>query len=89
MSSSLKGRDPPMKKEKDEKENRDYLPYDDDRFYETGSAASAQDMTGLVPAPPLSEPEAEAYSDLYNVPLPQSEERDGTRRIRPKRPKRK
>ena len=45
-----------------------YPPYDDDKFYDTGSIASASDCTGLIPSPPANEAEAESYAELYNIP---------------------
>lgn len=34
------------------------------------SIVSGTECTGLIPTPPESEPEAEAYTDLYAVPRP-------------------
>ena len=32
------------------------------------STVSATDCTGLMPTPPINEAEAEAYTQLYNIP---------------------
>ena len=35
---------------------------------ELDTVASATECTGLIPTPPLSESEAEAYTDIYTIP---------------------
>lgn len=53
-----------------EKKKHGYPAYDDDKFYDMGSIASASDCTGLIPAAPANEAEAESYAELYNIPEP-------------------
>lgn len=40
----------------------------EDFIDQTETVASATECTGLIPTPPLSEPEAESYLDLYDIP---------------------
>ena len=45
-------------------------PMEDD-LYDMNTVASATECTGLIPTPPNNEGEAEAYTDIYNIPQPQ------------------
>lgn len=45
-------------------------PWDDDLFFEIDTVASATECTGLIPALPLTEAQAQAYTDLYSIPRP-------------------
>ena len=47
---------------------------DEDLFYDIDLVASATECTGLIPTPPLSEGEAEAYTDIYAIPKPENDE---------------
>lgn len=38
-------------------------------FHNLLDVASATECTGLIPAKPATEPEAESYTDIYDVPL--------------------
>lgn len=49
---------------KDKKAKEEIL----DQECHVSTIASATDYTGLKPAPPLSEDEAEAYDELYDTP---------------------
>ena len=42
---------------------------DDKLFDEQFSVASSTDCTGLIPAAPANEAEAESYGELYDIPL--------------------
>lgn len=44
---------------------------DDERelFDEQFSVASATECTGLIPTPPVTEPEVNSYSEIYDIPL--------------------
>ncbi len=44
---------------------------DEDLFYDIDLVASATECTGLIPTPPLSEEEAESYTDIYAIPNPE------------------
>lgn len=49
------------------------LPYDaedgEELFDETMSVSSMTECTGLIPAAPVSEPEIDSYSAIYDIPL--------------------
>ncbi|MFB0919389.1 MAG: hypothetical protein QMB62_00680 [Oscillospiraceae bacterium] len=48
-------------------------PIDDriyENFYDTNSVMSTTEMTGLTPTPPLSEDDAESYSEIHGMPVP-------------------
>lgn len=46
---------------------------DDDTFFGQSSVASFNDCTGLIPTPPLSQDEEEAYIEIYDIPRPRRE----------------
>ena len=56
--------------------------YDDDRFYDTTSVVSQTDCTGLQPRPPVSEGEAEAYGELFNIPQPTEQVNNGLQNVK-------
>ncbi len=66
----------------EKKKQHGYPPYDDDKFYDMGSVASASDCTGLIPSPPANEGEAESYAELYNIPQPTDELNNGLQNIK-------
>lgn len=66
----------------DKKTKHGYPPYDDDKFYDMGSIASASDCTGLIPSPPANEAEAESYAELYNISQPTDEINNGLQNIK-------
>lgn len=41
-----------------------------EQFYNLKSVASASELTGLMPALPMSEDSAASYSQLYGTPIP-------------------
>ncbi len=41
-----------------------------DEFYDLKSVMSTTDMTGLTPTLPLSEENAESYSEIHGMPVP-------------------
>lgn len=41
------------------------------------TVASATECTGLIPTPPLSESEAESYTDIYTIPKPENDQNNG------------
>lgn len=43
------------------------------------TVVSGMECTGLIPTPPESEQESEAYSDLYTIPKPDDEQKKRTR----------
>lgn len=47
---------------------------DEDLFFDIDQVASATECTGLIPTPPLSEEEAESYTDIYTIPKPEKDE---------------
>jgi hypothetical protein len=76
-------------KKESQKNMGGYPPYDDDKFYDIEQVSSAHDYTGMIPTPPQNESEAEAYSDLMNVPQPKGEVDNGLQRVRPQDVKKK
>lgn len=42
------------------------------QYYDLSSVASATGFTGLTQTPPLSEDEAEAYSEIWSFPKPET-----------------
>lgn len=50
-----------------------YDPLGEDLFMDRDIVASATECTGLIPTPPLSEEEAESYSDIYDIPKVENE----------------
>ena len=55
-------------------------PLEDD-LYDMNTVASATECTGLIPTPPGNDSEAEAYTDIYNIPQPQGA-KDNRERMR-------
>ena len=50
-----------------------HRPIDDriyEEFYDMKSVMSSTEMTGLTPTPPLSEDDAESYSEIHGLPVP-------------------
>lgn len=47
-----------------------------DSYDYLSNAASAQDMTGLIPSAPCSEEELDAYQELYHFLPPDSDEKN-------------
>ncbi|MEA4895862.1 MAG: hypothetical protein VB064_11470 [Oscillospiraceae bacterium] len=39
-------------------------------FYDMNSVMSTTEMTGLTPTPPITEEDAEAYSEIHGMPVP-------------------
>lgn len=67
---------------------KEYPPYaDENDDWET--IASSNDCTGLVPTPPMTEGEAESYSDLMNIPQPKGKVDNGMQRIHPEKEKKR
>ena len=53
--------------------DKNYRPIDDriyEEFYDMKSVMSSTEMTGLTPTPPLSEEDAESYSEIHGMPVP-------------------
>ncbi len=50
---------------------------DNDSFFDTDTVASSTECTGLIPAPPLSDEEAESYTDIYSIPKPENKKNNG------------
>ncbi len=44
--------------------------FQEDPLEEMMDVASATECTGLIPAPPANEAEAESYTELYPIPQP-------------------
>ena len=70
-------------------ESKGYPPYDDDKFYDLNQVVSANDCTGLIPTPPISDGEAESYADLMNAAVPSGKVDNGAQRERPEDVKKK
>ena len=51
---------------------------------ELDTVASATECTGLIPTPPLSESEAEAYTDIYTIPKPENSRNNGLQQMEKK-----
>lgn len=70
-----------MKKEKQTPVSEDkqaYFPWEtEEELIDLSSVAAAGECTGLVPAPPEGDAEAEAYTDLYPIPKPQTDHGSG------------
>ncbi len=43
---------------------------DENFFFDLDDIVSTTECTGLIPTPPVSEAEAEAYTNLYSIPKP-------------------
>lgn len=52
----------------EDRKQRGYPIYTEDELGGIQQVASASDFTGLEPTPPITENEAESYSELYNKP---------------------
>ncbi|TQI65863.1 hypothetical protein [Clostridium sp. KNHs216] len=50
---------------------------DQDSFFYTDNVISSTECTGLIQTPPVSEGEAEAYTEIYHIPKPENEENNG------------
>lgn len=50
---------------------------DEDSFFESGSVIPATECTGLIQTPPESEEEAEAYTEICDVPKPENKADNG------------
>lgn len=55
---------------------------DEDTLFDLDTVASATECTGLVPTPPITENEAESYTDLYSIPQPDGPVDNGLQRVR-------
>ncbi|WOC32955.1 MULTISPECIES: hypothetical protein [Caproicibacterium] len=62
---------------KPEPQDKDLLGYTDDYLNEADNVVSAQECTGLIMYPPLSESEAESFTDLYSIPKPENKKPNG------------
>lgn len=59
-----------------DKRNKQLVPEtdeDDDIISSVDTVASGTECTGLIPTPPETEAEAEAYASLYTIPRPKSD----------------
>lgn len=50
---------------------------DKDKYSHLDIVASSTECTGLIPAPPANESEAESYADLYSIPKPENDSDNG------------
>ena len=50
---------------------------DEDSFFGSEGIVSSMDCTGLIQTPPASEEEADAYTDIYDIPKPVNEMPNG------------
>ena len=48
------------------------VPFYNDDLIDNTQVSSSGDCTGLIPADPANEDEAEAYSELYDIPHSES-----------------
>lgn len=48
-----------------------------DDFLDSDSIPSSMECTGLIPTPPKSEAEAEAYTEIYDIPKPENDHENG------------
>ena len=46
----------------------------EDVYFDLDDIASATECTGLIPTPPVSEAEAEAYTELSPIPKPENDQ---------------
>lgn len=49
----------------------------EDKLIDSDNVASATECTGLIPTPPISEEEAESYTEIYNIPQPKDKVNNG------------
>lgn len=54
--------------------NKKNYPFNDDTLEDTLKVTSANDCTGLIPSAPQSDAEADAYTDLYDIPNSKNKE---------------
>lgn len=62
------------------KPDKQLAPYNDDEDDVQSSVdyvASMSECTGLIQTPPLSEDEAESYTELYTIPKPVNKKHNG------------
>ena len=58
--------------------NKQMAPMDmEDDFFYYDTVASATECTGLIQTPPVSDEEAEAYTEIYAIPQPENRNPDG------------
>ena len=50
---------------------------DEDSFFDSESVVPATECTGLIQAPPASEDEAKAYTEICDVPKPENKVNNG------------
>lgn len=50
---------------------------DVDSFFTSDEVISATECTGLIQTPPITEEEAESYTQIYHVPKPENDENNG------------
>ncbi|MCY1713546.1 hypothetical protein [Caproiciproducens galactitolivorans] len=50
---------------------------DEDSFFGSEGIVSSMDCTGLIQTPPANEEEADAYTDIYDIPKPVNEVPNG------------
>jgi hypothetical protein len=62
---------------------------DDDSDYNLNYVASTGECTGLIPTPPLTDEEADSYTDLFHIPKPQGGNRESSHKSGARRAKRK
>lgn len=67
-----------------DKQNKQIVPPKDDRdddeddiYSSIDTVVSSMECTGLIQTPPSTEPEAEAYTDLYTIPKPTNDKPNG------------
>lgn len=68
----------------DKKENG-YPVYTEDELGMIQQVASGSDCTGLEPKPPITEQEAKAYTELYNIPKQTEKVNNEFQEINPKK----
>lgn len=56
------------KKQKDDRQYEDIVEFGKDDDYTSLDIASLTEVTGSVPRPPLTDAEAEGYSDIVSMP---------------------
>ena len=49
----------------------------EEELFDSDNVASATECTGLIPPPPISEEEAESYTEIYNIPQPEDKVNHG------------
>lgn len=49
----------------------------EEELFDSDNVASATECTGLIPTPPISEEEAESYTEIYNIPQPEDKVNHG------------